>query len=72
MSYRDRKTPNWKMETMARMCAMLALTDALYLLRMRPLAHGAGDLAGLNLSWDLALALALIGLMLMVVKERKR
>lgn len=72
MSYRDRKKTNWKMETLARMCAMLALTDALYLLRVRPLASGAGDIAGLNLTWDSVLVLSLIGLMMMVMKDRKR
>ena len=71
MSYRDRKTPNWKMETLARLCAMLALTDALYLLRTRPLASSAHDLAGLNMTWDCALALSLIGLVLMTLPRKR-
>lgn len=58
------------MQSVARMCAMLALTDALYLLRMRPLAIGDGDLAGLNLTWDSVLILTLLGLMLMIMPKR--
>ncbi len=71
MSYRNRKKPNWTMESVARMCAMLALTDALYLLRMRPLAIGAGDLAGLNLTWDSVLVLTLLGLMMMALPKKQ-
>ena len=70
MSYRNRKKLNWKMETVARMCAMLALTDALYLLRMRPLAGGPGDLTGLNLTWDSVLVLSLLGLMMMALPKK--
>ena len=70
MSYRDRKKPNWKMDTLVRLCAMLALTDALYLLRARPLVAGRDDIFGLNLTWDSVLALALIGLMLMALPKK--
>ena len=49
---------------------MLALTDALYLLRMRPLATSAADINNLNLTWDSVLMLVLIGLMMMVLPKR--
>ncbi len=64
------KAPYWRQETLARMCAMLALTDALYLLRMRPMASSLDDITGLNLTWDSVLALALIGLMMMALPKR--
>lgn len=71
MPNRDRKAAELKFHGMARLCAMLALTDALYLLRARPLAMGPGDISGLNLTWDSVLALVLVGLMLLALPRRR-
>lgn len=75
MSYRDQlraEKMHRRFHSVARIGAILALANALYLLRVEPLVSPPGDPWGVLLTWDCVLLFCLCGLMIMAARRYYR